>query len=112
MATLRASLYLTLTNARQAEGTPQRRALDDRLLLEITQLKSGDVQISLERTDEAPTDQEWARIVRGWPEVVPAGVVPIRRKEGRRYLMVARWPRPLVSLLTPAAEPENPEAAA
>lgn len=94
MATLKQISYLLLTNARQAEGRPFRRSLPGGLVVEVVQLESGDVQLALERRDVAPSDQEWTTTIKHWPERVPDGVVPTRRTEGRRHVLIGRWPRP------------------
>lgn len=83
-----------LIAARQAEGRPFRRSLPGGLVIEVVQLSSGDVQLSLERLNVDPSDTEWKTTLAHWPEYVPPGVVPLRRTEGRRRAMIGRWPRP------------------
>jgi hypothetical protein len=95
MATLRQISASLLISARAAEGRPFRRSLPRGLVIEVVQLESGDVQLTLERRDVAPADQEWATTLKHWPECVPDGVVPQARTEGRRHALIARWPRPV-----------------
>lgn len=94
MGTLRQINQSLLTAARQAEGRPFRRSLPGGLLVEVIQHQNGDVQLTLERRDMDPGDNEWATTVKHWPERVPDGVVPTRRTEGRRRALIGRWPRP------------------
>lgn len=95
MATLRQISHGLLTSARAAEGRPFRRSLPGGLMVEVVQLESGDVQLTLERRDIEPGANEWATMLKHWPERVPEGVVPQARTEGRRHALIARWPRPV-----------------
>lgn len=94
MATLKQISQSLLTSARQAEGRPFRRSLPGGLVIEVVQLASGDVQLTLERRDMKPGENEWTTTLKHWPERVPAGVVPQARTEGRRHILIGRWPRP------------------
>lgn len=95
MATLKQISGSLLVSARGAEGRPFRRSLPGGLVIEVVQLESGDVQLALERRDVAPADAEWATTLKHWPERVPDGVVPQARTEGRRHILIGRWPRPV-----------------
>jgi hypothetical protein len=95
VTTLKKTLRGLLAQARQAPGRPICRTLEQAALkLEVLQSPGGNVQLTLERTDTAPTQADWQSVLTAWPEHVPPGVVPMPRKEGRRHALVGRWPRP------------------
>lgn len=82
-----------LADARKAPGRPIVRAAGV-FILEITQLESGQVQLSLSRLNTAPTSDDWARFLAQWPEAIAEDVIPSARKAGRRHALVGHWPRP------------------
>lgn len=92
--TLKRTIRGMLTDARREPGLPIVRSLAGVLTLTITQLGSGRVQVELARTNQAPTEDNWARVLEQWPEAVPADVLPRPRTEGRRHALSASWPRP------------------
>lgn len=94
MATLKKMLGQMLTDARRHEGSPISRTLSNGVRLEITQAATGNVQLTLERQNTAPTDEDWRLVQQHWPELVPPGVVPASRKDGRRFTLTGRWARP------------------
>jgi len=96
MATLKHTLKDLLTRAREAEERPFRVYLPRGLNIEVTQMKSGDVVLTLERSGIVPSAEEWQTVMAHWPELVPDGVVPTSRKDGRFYRLAGRWPRPAV----------------
>ena len=96
MPTLKQISQSLLTAARQAEEKPFRRYLPNGLVVEVVQLKSGDVKLTLERTGVDPRQNEWDTTLKHWPEPVPAGVVPTRQTEGRVHKLIGFWPRPAV----------------
>lgn len=95
MPTLRYHLASMLQLARKFETRPQVRTLPGGLVLEVVQLATGDVQLTLERREVPPSDVELATVLKHWPEAVPPGVNFARRKEGLRHALVGRWPRPV-----------------
>ncbi len=96
MPTLKQISQSLLTAARQTEEKPFRRYLPNGLQVEIVQLKTGDVVLTLSRNNVQPGDNEWATVLKHWPEPVPDGVVPQRRTEGRTHKLIGRWARPAV----------------
>lgn len=95
MGTLKQTLRAMLASARQTEGQPIRRSLDRGLTVEVSQMSGGNVVVTLERLNTAPTEADWAYYVMGqFPERVPDGVVPSPRSEGRRHTLIGRWARP------------------
>lgn len=94
MPTLKNTLRGMLANAREIEGRAIRRTLTEGIILEVIQAPGGNVSLTLERADTAPTPEEWQAVIAQWPELGPANVVPTPRKEGKRHALVGRWPRP------------------
>lgn len=92
--TLRKVLTQMLADARAQMGRGVVRSLSNGLKLEITQQADGTLQLTLERAGAAPTDDDWQAITSRWPELLPSGVVPAVRREGRRFTMTGRWARP------------------
>jgi hypothetical protein len=93
--TLKQAIRGMLKDARAAVGRPILRSLAGVFTLSVTQLDTGQVSVTLERANKAPTEAEWERILAQWPESVPADVTPRPRSEGRRHALVASWPRPV-----------------
>ena len=102
MATLKKVLGQMLSDARQHTGSPISRTLANGVRIEITQAVTGQVQLSLERPNTAPTEADWQLVLSRWPERVPEGVVPTARKDGRRFSLSGRWARPAVTTETAA----------
>lgn len=92
--TLKQTIRGMLKDARAQPGLPIVRSLGGIFTLTITQIPSGVVQAELARTNTAPTEIEWGRILTQWPEAVPANVTPRPRTEGRRHALIGSWPRP------------------
>lgn len=90
-----------LVSARQAEEKAFRRWLANGLMVQVEQLKSGDVVLTLERKDVDPGLNEWKTVLSKWPEPVPPDIVPTQRTEGRAHRLIGRWPRP-ATLFEPA----------
>src|SRR5688572_2052255 len=103
--TLKQDLRGLLALARSGSQVPQRRILPRGLIVEVTQLPNGNVQLSLERVGVEPSDQEWTTVLRHWPEAVPEHVAAVRRKEARHYFMVGRWPRPVEAAAPASLDP-------
>lgn len=101
MTPLRQTTASMLRSARSAEERPIKRYLPRGLTLEVTQMKTGDLVLVLERRDQMPSSQEWKTVLSHWPEPVPAGVIPTSRTEGRFHRLIGRWPRP--AMLLPGA---------
>lgn len=94
MSQLKPKLKLMLDDARRHD-VAQRRTLPGGLTLELAQHKNGDVQLTLIRFDVAPGPVEWSTVLKHWPERLPSPPpTATPHKEGRRYVLVARWPRP------------------
>jgi len=92
--TLKAISKRLLDSARQSEDRPFHCSLPNGMTEEVTQLKNGDVKLTLTRFDVDPGDNEWATVLKHWPERIPAGVIPTRRTDGRVHKLYASWPRP------------------
>jgi hypothetical protein len=100
MPNLKPVLREMLNLARQFLELPQRRTvgLDSGLVLEITQMKNGDVLLALSQSGQIPNVTQWRDVLYAWPEPIPvSGPVAIMRKEGRVYRSVLRWPRPAIA---------------
>lgn len=101
---LRKILKQALADARRL-NIPQRRTLFKGLSIEVAQNPTGDVQLLLSRSDVAPSQAEWDTVLKHWPERLPADLQkPSSHKEGRRYALVGRWPRPAESASSDAVE--------
>lgn len=98
MATLKAHLRDMLTQARKNEPIPARRTLTGGLAIEVSQLSTGDVRLTIDRRDVQPSEQEWRNVINHWPEPIPDDITPTRHRDGKRYSLVARWPRPITLL--------------
>lgn len=83
-----------LNSARRDEEKTFRRSLPNGMTEEVTQLKSGDVKLTLIRLDVDPSLSEWNTVLKYWPERVPDGIVPSHKTEGRVHKLYASWPRP------------------
>jgi hypothetical protein len=92
--TLKQTIKGMLRDARETPDRPVSRSLAGVITLAITQYASGQLSVSIERRNKAPTDENWSKILEQWPEPVPEGVTPRPRSEGRTYRLVAEWPRP------------------
>lgn len=92
--TLKAISKTLLDSARRDLDRPFRCSLPNGMTEEVIQLKSGDVKLALIRFDVDPGDNEWATVLKHWPERVPDGVIPTHRTDGRVHKLYASWPRP------------------
>lgn len=100
MSTLKATLSSMLLSARAQTGRPVVRTLPRGLVIEIVQAPSGELTLSLQRRDTAPSAMEWKTVLAHWPEPADGDVVPIARRDGRRHALVGRWARPALLVET------------
>lgn len=92
--TTKQMLRAILSAARETPGRQVVRSMDGGFTLAVTQQPTGMLYVALERLNTAPAPADWARVLAGWPERVPDGVVARTRKDGRRHALAAGWPRP------------------
>lgn len=91
----------------------QRRTLFRGLEIQVELEPDSQTFLALIRTgDVYPSDQEWKTVLDHWPEPTPSPrPEPTRRKEGRRHILFARWPSPLVAQsVTVNEDPSQPLA--
>lgn len=76
----------------------QRRTLFRGLEIQIEQEADGQIFLALIRTGVYPSDHEWKTVLDHWPEPLPTPrPEPMRRKEGLRYILFARWPKSIAA---------------